>query len=908
MPQPIPKDKLLPRLTLAVFKRPRTAAVIWLIITVFGIASYTTLLKREGFPSVSIPIVIVSGSYAVNDPAKVDQTLAKPVSEAALKQADVNTVQTTSQGNFFTAVVQYKESADAAKSKDALQAAVEKQNLPAGARLDFRAPYFGVTGGESEGKVDATISLYANDQDTDAEALTAKAQQAVAYLNKQHYSQIDSFFVQNPFQTVTDQKTGQSVELQRSYDYFGTRESGKTSFRQSVIINVSSIQKADVIELDSQIDSALKGLLAQPDFAAYGAEISASNAPTIKESISELQKVLLEGLFAVLVIGSIIIAVRASVITVISMLTVLSATLGLLYLLHYSLNVITLFSLILALSLIVDDTIIMVEALDASRKREKTAKDAVWTATRKVSRAMVAATLTAALSFAPLAFVSGILGTFIRAIPVTIISALLISLTVALVFIPLFARFLLLGRKQMGDRGVRELAAGFEERMARGIARPMLWARHSRKREVSVGLAAVLIGVAFVASAVFIFSKVTFNIFPPTKDSNQIAVSLTFAPNVSIDEATTVSSEVNTRVSEVLGDNFVKASYYGLATNQTATMYVELTPYDKREPTATQLTDRINRSLANYDAAKVTARQLDIGPPSAGFAVNIKAQDRTKSEKLAKDVAAFLDGHKLIRPSGKQATIKDVAVDNTSVYKRTDSQPVLTVSAAFDGTDTTTLTTLAQQTVKNEFTPSRLAQYGLGPDVLSFDIGQEQENQDSFKSLAIAFPLVLLVIFVLLAVQFRSLLQPLLIFLAIPFSLFGVSLGLYLTNNPFSFFAMLGFFALIGLSIKNTILLTDFANQARRAGMGPVDAAVAALGERFRPLIATSLTAIFSLIPLAVTSPFWQGLAVVLIFGLASSTLLVITVFPYYYLGAEYLRIKSGRGARRLKRWILLER
>jgi hypothetical protein len=70
---------------------------------------------------------------------------------------------------------------------------------------------------------------------------------------------------------------------------------------------------------------------------------------------------------------------------------------------------------------------------------------------------------------------------------------------------------------------------------------------------------------------------------------------------------------------------------------------------------------------------------------------------------------------------------------------------------------------------------------------------------------------------------------------------------------------------------------------------------VAALSERFRPLVATSLTAIVSLIPLAVTSPFWQGLAVVLIFGLASSTLLVLTVFPYYYLGAEYLRWRVSR-------------
>ncbi|MFZ1484149.1 MAG: efflux RND transporter permease subunit, partial [Candidatus Saccharimonadales bacterium] len=153
----------------------------------------------------------------------------------------------------------------------------------------------------------------------------------------------------------------------------------------------------------------------------------------------------------------------------------------------------------------------------------------------------------------------------------------------------------------------------------------------------------------------------------------------------------------------------------------------------------------------------------------------------------------------------------------------------------------------------------------------------------------------------LLAFQFRSLLQPILIFMAIPFSLFGITLGLYLTDNAFSFFAMLGFFALIGLSIKNTILLTDYANQSRRAGMGAVDAAHEALAERFRPLVATSLTAVVSLIPLAVSSPFWQGLSVVLIFGLLSSTFLVVIVFPYYYIAGEFVRAGSKKVVRRVR-------
>jgi multidrug efflux pump subunit AcrB len=889
-----PEDKLLPKLSLLFFKHSRTAAMLWLALALFGVLSYTTFLKRDGFPSINIPVVMVTGSYAVNDPAKVDSDVAAPVSKLALEQDKANMVQATSEGNFFSAFVQYDESVNAKAAKAKLEAAVKAANLPKGANLTFSAPYFGVTGGSAQ-KIDATISLFSTGSDTSLQALTDKANEAVAYLNKQNLSQVDKFFVTSPFENVTNPATGESASVQRTFDRYGERSNDKTKFHQSVIIAVTGAKDLDVIKIDNQLTEALSRMQSKPEFKEYRAVVSASNAPIIRESISELQRVLLEGLLAVLIVGSIIIAVRASLITVLSMLTVIAITIGVLFVIGYTLNVITLFAIILGLSLIVDDTIIMVEAIDASRKRHRDAKKVIAEATRKISRAMVAATLTAALSFAPLLFVGGILGGFIRAIPVTIISALLISLFVALAFIPLFSRFVLLGKKQLGEDNVKEIAAGIEHRIAVWLGRPMLWAQHNRKREFTVGITAVLIGLAFVVAAGFIFTKVTFNIFPSTKDSNQVAVGINYAPNVSVAEASQVAREVDQGVAKTLGDNFVDGSYYGIANNQVATLFINLIPYGERDVTAPQLVDKINAQFEQYDAAKVKAYQIDVGPPAAGFTVNIDATNRKAAVSLAGDMAKFLEGHKLTRPSGEKATIIEAAVGNTDIFTRADNKPVVTVTSQFDGTDTTTLTTLAQDAVKKEYDAQKLASYGLKSSDVTFNLGQEQENQDSFKSLALAFPILLLVIYLLLALQFRSLLQPLLIFMALPFSLFGVTLGLYLTDNAFSFFAMLGFFALIGLSIKNTILLTDYANQARRSGLTPIDAAVAALGERFRPLVATSLTAICSLIPLAVTSPFWQGLAVVLIFGLASSTFLVLTVFPYYYLGAEYLRWRISR-------------
>ncbi len=450
----------------------------------------------------------------------------------------------------------------------------------------------------------------------------------------------------------------------------------------------------------------------------------------------------------------------------------------------------------------------------------------------------------------------------------------------------------------MGETGVQEVAASVEAKIAHGLTWPMQWARHSRKKLWLVGLSAVMIGVIFIGAAGSIFQQVTFNLFPPSKDTNQLAVVITMPEGTSIAEAQKTAFKADDTVATVLGKEFEIASYYGVANAQTASLFIELTPYTDREPSSkilvTQLQDSLKKDLAGI---ATTVYQVDVGPPASLFNVQVQTEDREAGYRLANDVATYLRSHELTRTNGSQASFKDVAVSTPSTIVRSKAQQVIQVSAGFSADDTTTLVTLAQEALQQEFNSAKLATYGVSNDAIQFDLGQEGENQESFRGLVVAFPIVLIVIFLLLAIEFRSLLQPLLIFLAIPFSLFGLTLGLFVTNNAFSFFCAMGFFALIGLSIKNTILVVDYANQSRRAGMNAIDAATAAIEERFRPLIATSLTAVFSLIPLALSSPFWQGLAVVLIGGLISSTFLVITVFPYYYLGGEYLRSRVSRKA-----------
>ncbi|MDB5168944.1 MAG: hypothetical protein JWO41_300 [Candidatus Saccharibacteria bacterium] len=896
------KDKLLPKLTGFFFQRPRLTAAIWIVLLGFGILSYTTLLRREGFPSITVPVAIIDGTYASDNPAELDSLVTQPIAKAALKQPDVNTVMTKTAGHFYSVVIQYKDGVDAKAATAKIKTAIaDVKSIPSTASVKYEVPYFGATGGDTQ-QIDIAVSFYDQNNKATTTELLAKAKQAVSALNAQHVAGVKAFSVKNPYAEVT-LPDGSKTDVQQSFDRISYLEAGKYTDANSVLITVQADGSSDAIKLDANVQKALDKLASNQQLGGYGTRISASFAPSIKDNISELQRVLLEGLVIVLIVGSLVIAVRASLITVLSMLTVIALTIGLLYLLGYTLNVITLFALILGLSLIVDDTTIMVEAIDAGRRHGSDRGEIVRKAARKVSRAMVAATTTAALSFSPFLFVGGILGSFIRAIPVTIISSLVISLLVALIFIPFFARFTLLTPKQLKNRKHNELAAKLEAKIAATIARPMLWAQHSRKRLSSLGILGVIVGLGFVMAGGFLASKVVFNIFPPSKDSNALVVTLNYPGATTIEQAQALASKADQLTAKVLGDNLIQSSYYGLGNAQTASAQLEIISYTKRAATAPQLVDTLQTAFdKDFTGAKATVASVDLGPPSAAFTVQIKADNRPAALKAANDVATYLKTQTLTRTSGKTAHYTHVTPPNPLVFTGTKGQVNVDVTASFDGTDTTTLVNLAQTNVKKEFTTAKLQSYGLKAGDLSFDIGQESQNQDSFKTLALAFPVLLVIMYLVLVIEFRSFLQPVLIFMAIPFSVFGVMFGLYFTNNPISFFAMLGFFALIGLSIKNTILLTDFANQARRAGANPVDAAVAALEERFRPLFVTSLIAVLSLVPLAITSPFWQGLAVVLIFGLISSTILVLTVFPYYYLGAEFLRTKTGRGARRLFR------
>lgn len=882
----------LAKLSLASVTRPKISAIVWLIIVVFGLLSYVRFMQREGFPNVEVPISTITGTYFAGDKAKVDAEVVKPIVDAASKDSDVKKTTATALDNGYAIVVEYKDGVKAQTGSDALQKDIEANSkLPAQAKTEYKA----INASKFLNDYDVLVSVSA--ENLTPQQLEAKATDFANALNTK-ISPSTASVVSN-FQTGINPFTGQPVTQQKSFDFAASRVDGHvTSAQSSVIIGIKNPNGTDIIKFDDKLQSAFKSLNNDAQFSELHGSVANDQATSIKEQIHLLQDNLLEGLLIVALVCMLFISLRAGIVAALGMIGTLAMTLGILYLSGITLNTITLFGLILCLGLIVDDTVIMAEAIDKYKDKSKSFTDAVKTAANHVAVASLAGTLVTILAFTPLLFVSGILGSFIRVLPITIIIALAVSLLASITLIPFLASKI--DRKPSKDwrktigrfNPFRWIELGISS-AGSGI---LLWSK-TPLRKIIVCVIAIGISIEVIILGGMLFGQLKFDIFPSTKDSDVIGIAIDFPPTNTLDQNIAAAKAANTVIVTSIGGEVEKITYSGSGSNRSATVQIQLTPFGDREPSSKQLSTQIQSELDKLGNAKYTVGQIDAGPPkdSLPFKVQIVAENRAAADIAAQKLVTYLKSHKITRLNGETVSVTSVEYDGARPsISRSDGTVIVQVEAGFAADDTSALVQTAQKDVE-EFIRTDTNRSGLQISDYRFDFGNESSNQDSFRTVLIAFPILLLAMYILLAIQFRSFFQPLLIFLAIPFSFFGVGLGLYLTHNPISFFVMVGFFALIGISVNNTILLTDFANQRRKLGEGPREAIASALNTRVRPLLTTSITAVVALVPLALSNPFWESLAVTLIFGVISSTLLVIIAFPYYYLLLEGIRMRVAR-------------
>ena len=393
-----------------------------------------------------------------------------------------------------------------------------------------------------------------------------------------------------------------------------------------------------------------------------------------------------------------------------------------------------------------------------------------------------------------------------------------------------------------------------------------------------------------------------FSIFPAGKDSVGMSVSAEFPPGTTIEEAQDIATEIDAVVVSVLGDELDRSQYVR-GNERVIETFIDLTPIDSRSTTAPEFVDQIEAGVADIEGVRVTVGQSENGPPPVEFpfAAQIAVGPDTvaQGQAFAEQLRSDLVGQQL-SVGGSDVTITDAIVGTDGEVYRIDGQQIIEVRAQYDEDQGLTgILNATEDFVAAEYDAAALTAAGLAPDALAFDFGFESDNQDDFATLGIAGLVALVLMLLLITVQFRSLAQSLLIFLAVPFSFFGVFTALSLTDNPLSFLAVVGFIALIGVAVNNTILLVDAANQERSNGATAGEAIGAAVTSRFRPLVATTVTTVVGLYPLSISDPFWESLGFTLMGGLVSSTVLVLISFPAFYLALEAIRTPARNAVRR---------
>ncbi|MFO7276883.1 MAG: efflux RND transporter permease subunit [Pseudomonadota bacterium] len=652
---------------------------------------------------------------------------------------------------------------------------------------------------------------------------------------------------------------------------------------------------------------------------------------------------------------------RAAGIVMVSIPLSLCFGIAVLYFLGYSLNQISIAGCVVALGLLVDDSIVVVENIARHLREGKSRVAAAIDGTRQIFVAILGCTATLIFAFVPLMALPGNPGKFIRVLPTTVIATIVGSLLIALFIIPFLASRLL---KENEDPHGNRLLQRVMDAIHR-YYRPAL--HYCLQRPKATAL--VAIGGSLAVSAVLI-PIIGTSLFPKA-DTPQFLISIETPNGTSLERTDEVLRFVEAQLAanpEVkswfanLGHGNPQV-YYNHITRRDAAHYaevfVQLHEYDTRRTPL--MLDELRAKLDRYPGARIQVKEFVNGIPiSAPISVRVVGPDLETIEELAARVERLLEttpGTRDVQnPLKVSRTNLRLAVDTqkasllgvptvefdravrlsvsglpVGTFKDADGEqydivvrtPIGTRAdlgalnqvrvpslsgAALPISQLATLEFEKAPTVIQRWQRQRAAtidadvQRGFNTAKVTADVvrrldamdwppgygyslgGEAESSAESFSGIGTAIIVALFGIFAILVLEFGSFKSTLIVLTVVPLGVLGGLVMLLLTGNTISFTASIGFIALIGIEIKNSILLVDFTNQLREQGV-PLDEAIERAGEiRFLPILLTSATAIGGLLPLAVQNiGLYSPMAWVIIGGLITSTLLARLVTPVMY-------------------------
>ncbi len=880
------KPSIITKFSLFFVNNWRVSILMMLGLLIVGFASYTTFLKREGFPAIEVPVVLVQTPYFVDDQELVDQEITQPIEQAITNIEEVRAVRSTTTDVFSNIVVEFQEGTPDKEGiqliRDELQATVI---LPD----DVTPQYRTINAAAFDGENDLVFSLIGENKTTNE--LTEQAEMLASEIQK--LSTVIRANVTDLTEERTNPITGETTTETIGFGRSGFRdEDNNLVFKDAILIGAVRQTSVGTIEFSESVQNAVTEMEERGDLDGFevifgGGDLSRS----LTQQISGLESNAITGLLAVMIILMLFVNWRSSIVMAFFIPTVMATTFGALFLLGYSLNTLSLFALILVIGIVADDAIVVIDAIDYSRKQGYKGREAIIHAINNVGIADISGSVTTILVFAPLAAVSGVLGEFIRLIPITVITALSISLIIGLSVVPFLGNIILPDyhtKQQSKWSRVLESIVYFFPRLLDSIGQQAYRFVHAYVQRWWASGLVLIATIGLIAGGLSVANQLEFSIFAPAKDTDAITISVEQE-----DEETTIQDARNTTIQSeriirnIAGDYIDDITYFN-ANTSGAFLYVTLTPIGDRETTSTTIVTNLNQAFDELITdAEVSAEKAGAGPPSDDFQVTLQIFD--DSTETLQNVTQVIK-EEIGTITLNEGEVTEIAISNVDTIAKRDGRRFAAVQFAVSNPTSTALILDLQETLTEKFDTDEFRdEYDLSRDAIGFDLGQEGENLDSFQSALFALIIAIVVMYALLVLQFNSFTQPLLILTAVPLAFPGLFPGLLITDNPLSFFVMVGIIGLIGIVVNNTILLLDFAN-SMRAEKGIAEAISEAVKARFRPLFTTSATTLVGILPLALSDPFWEPLAFSIIFGLLSSTTLVLLAFPVFYVILEHIR------------------
>lgn len=709
------------------------------------------------------------------------------------------------------------------------------------------------------------------------------------------------------------------------------------------------------------------------------------SATFINDSISNLTESLLyAAIFVILVVLFFLGRWRATLIIIVTIPISLLMAFVYLFVTGESINIISLTSLSIAIGMVVDDAIVVLENITKHVERGSRPREAAIYATNEVWLAVIVTTLTVVAVFFPLTFVKGLTGVLFKQLGMIVTITIVTSVVAAISLTPTMSSLLLKWypiRKDAPfwtyDGSIRK----FLDRLDGLYEKALHWALRHKRFVVVVTL------VIFIGSMLLI--TVIDTEFFPQADESRITATVELQTGTRVDETVSVADRITTLLMEKYpeitiisssagtDDQGGFSSMFGAGGTHSISYNIRLKPIEERSKTVWELTEEIRSDLSGFpeivDFSMNTTANMGFGGNTIDVEIygyniaetNIVAEqlaEKIRKIQGAKDVIIsrdkskpelqiIFDQNKMMANGLNTATVSTVIrnrVDGMTATQLRQFGDEYDVVVRFKRDAVTSLTDIENIGITNpmgqvirlgeiseikeswsppsierkrrerivsvSFTPYKRSMSKIQADVekaiseLSVPSGVMvqisgaiQDQMEAFGDIAFLIVVSLILVYLVMASQFESLRMPFIIMFSIPFAFSGVAIALFLTNTTLSIISAIGVVMLIGIVVKNAIVLVDFINLMRDRGNELYRAIEMSGRSRLRPVLMTTMTTILGMLPLALSSgsgsELWSPMGISVIGGLIFSTLITLILVPVVYA----IFAKHGERAKKLE-------